>query len=68
MISTTTQACDGEWKHILGWKGLHKIQTFAWLVAHGRLLTNMRRHGWNAIVDPTRPYRGLEEESLIHVL
>ncbi|GAU45178.1 hypothetical protein TSUD_178710 [Trifolium subterraneum] len=34
---------EGEWKTLWGWKEPRRIQTFMWLAAHERILTNVRR-------------------------
>lgn len=35
---------DGDWEVLWRWRGLHRIQTFIWLVAHGHILTNYRQN------------------------
>jgi len=51
---------DGDWKMLWGWRGPHCIQTFMWLVAHGRILTNYRRSRWGTGVSATCPCYGLD--------
>lgn len=58
---------DGEWKKIWDCKGPHRIQTFMWMAAHERLLTNYRRSKWGIGVSPTCPTCGNGEETIIHV-
>ncbi|PNX78826.1 ribonuclease H [Trifolium pratense] len=40
---------NGDWNKIWAWKGPHQIQTFMWIAAHGRLLTNARRSKWGGV-------------------
>ncbi|GAU34538.1 hypothetical protein TSUD_219210 [Trifolium subterraneum] len=46
---------DGKWKSLWSWKGPHRIQTFMWIAAHERLLTNYRRSKWRSGISPTCP-------------
>lgn len=59
---------DDVWTHIWRWKGPHQVQTFVWLVTHGRLLMNHRRNKWSVSISPVCYCCGCEEESQIHVL
>ncbi|MCH81203.1 RNA-directed DNA polymerase (Reverse transcriptase) [Trifolium medium] len=59
---------DGNWKSLLSWKGPHRIQTFMWIAAHERLLTNFRRSKWRSDISPTCSVCGNEDETIIHVL
>jgi len=36
------RSIEGNWKSLWSWKGPHIIQTFMWIAAHERLLTNYR--------------------------
>jgi heme O synthase-like polyprenyltransferase len=49
-------------------KGSHIIQTFMWIAAHERLLTNYRRSKWENGISPICPICGNEDETIIHVL
>ena len=59
---------DGDWKMLWGWRGPHHIQTFMWLVAHGRILTNYSRSRWGTGVSATCPCCGNVDETVLHVL
>ena len=59
---------DGYWKMLWGWRGPHRIQTFMWLVSHGRILTNYRRSRWGTGVSATCPCCGNADETVLHVL
>lgn len=59
---------DGDWKMLWEWRGPHRIQTFMWLVAHGRILTNYRRSRWGTGVSATCPCCGNADETVLHVL
>lgn len=37
-IANSGSSVEGNWDWIWKWKGPHRIQTFLWLAAHGRLL------------------------------
>jgi hypothetical protein len=43
LLTQSQYSVEGDWKILWSWKGSHCIQTFMWLVAHGRILTNYRR-------------------------
>ncbi|WJX61000.1 hypothetical protein P8452_46145 [Trifolium repens] len=58
----------GNWKSLWNWKGPHRIQTFMWIAAHERLLTNYRRSRWGNGIAPTCPACGNGDETIIHVL
>jgi len=58
----------GDWKSLWNWKGLQCIQTFIWLNAHDRILTNYRRSRWGVGISPTCPCCGSEDETTLHVL
>lgn len=62
------QQIEGDWATLWRWKGPRRVQVFSWLVAHGRLLTNQRRHKWNGSVSTECPWCNGEEESILHVL
>ncbi|WJX23885.1 hypothetical protein P8452_13067 [Trifolium repens] len=62
------QPLEGEWKALWSWKGPHRIQTFIWMAAHERLLTNYRRSKWGVGISPLCNSCGIEEETIIHVL
>ncbi|GAU21808.1 hypothetical protein TSUD_176540 [Trifolium subterraneum] len=47
------QPLAGEWKALWSWKGPHRIQTFIWMAAHERLLTNYRRRIGSSRISPT---------------
>jgi len=64
----TSLAVGGDWKTLWNWKGPHRIQTFIWLDAHGRILTNYRRSKWGVGISPTCPCCAKEDETVIHVL
>jgi len=49
-------------------KGPHKIQTFMWIAAHERLLTNYRRSRWGSGISPMCPTYGNEDETIIHAI
>jgi ribonuclease HI len=59
---------EGNWKSLWSWKGPHRIQTFMWIAAHERLLTNYRRSRWGSGISPTCPACGNADETVIHVL
>jgi len=59
---------EGDWKGLWRWRGPHRIQTFMWLVAHGRILTNYRRSRWRTGISPTCPCCGNADETVIYVL
>lgn len=59
---------DGDWKMLWGWRGPHRIQTFMWLVAFGRILTNYRRSRWRTGVSPACPCYGNVDEIVLHAL
>jgi ribonuclease HI len=59
---------EGDWKVLWRWRGPHRIQTFMWLVAHGRILTNYCRSRWGTGISPTCPCCGNADETVIHVL
>ncbi|MCI24409.1 ribonuclease H, partial [Trifolium medium] len=49
---------EGDWKSLWKWHGPHHIQTFIWLAAYGRILTNFRRSRWGGGIFPTWPCCG----------
>ncbi|CAJ2657953.1 unnamed protein product [Trifolium pratense] len=59
---------NGDWNKIWAWKGPHRIQTFMWIAAHDRLLTNARRSKWGVGVSPICSICGNDEETVIHTL
>ncbi|GAU36844.1 hypothetical protein TSUD_213680 [Trifolium subterraneum] len=59
---------NGDWNKIWAWKGPHRIQTFMWIAAHARLLTNVRRSKWGVGVSPTCSICGNDDETMIHTL
>ncbi|GAU47272.1 hypothetical protein TSUD_280950 [Trifolium subterraneum] len=59
---------DGDWTMVGNWKGRHRIQTFMWLAAHDRLLTNYRRSRWGGGISPISHICGNEDETIIHTL
>jgi hypothetical protein len=59
---------EGDWKTLWGWKGPHRIQTFMWLAAHERILTNARRSKWGVGISPTCSSCMREDETTLHVL
>ncbi|CAJ2630361.1 unnamed protein product [Trifolium pratense] len=59
---------NGDWNKIWAWKGPHRIQTFMWIAAHGRLLTNARRSKWGVGVSPICSICGNDDETVIHTL
>ncbi|CAJ2627891.1 unnamed protein product [Trifolium pratense] len=59
---------EGDWKTLWGWKGPHCIQTFMWLAAHERILTNARRSKWGVGISPTCVSCMREDETTLHVL
>ncbi|PNX68691.1 ribonuclease H, partial [Trifolium pratense] len=58
----------GDWKTLWGWKGPHRIQTFIWLAAHERILTNAGRSKWGVGISPTCASCVREDETTLHVL
>ncbi|CAJ2644330.1 unnamed protein product [Trifolium pratense] len=62
------QPIEGDWKAVWSWKGPHRIQTFMWMAAHDRLLTNFRRSKWGVGASPTCSRCDRVNETLIHVL
>jgi hypothetical protein len=61
-------AQEGDWKSLWDWKGPHRIQTFIWLAAQERILTNFRRSKWGVGISPICTRCGRENETTIHVL
>jgi hypothetical protein len=57
----------GNWKNLWNWKGPHRIQTFMWIAAHERLLTNYRRSRWGNGIAPTCPACGNGDETIMEV-
>ncbi|GAU49151.1 hypothetical protein TSUD_87340 [Trifolium subterraneum] len=47
------QPLAGEWKALWSWNDPHRIQTFIWMAAHERLLTNYRRRIESSRISPT---------------
>jgi hypothetical protein len=68
LINENIAGVEGNWKALLMWKGLHRIQTFMWLVAHDCILTNYRRSKWGAGISPVCPCCGNDDETVLHVL
>lgn len=68
LLCQSQTATQGDWPCIWKWRGPHRIQMFMWIVAHGRLLTNSRRHAWNPATSPTGAACHLEDETVMHVL
>ncbi|KAF2298417.1 hypothetical protein GH714_023518 [Hevea brasiliensis] len=56
-----------KWKMIWSWAGPKRI-SFFWIVLHGRLLTNVERHGRHFFGDPYYPCCLLDYEDLDHEL
>jgi hypothetical protein len=46
------QGVEGDRKTLWKWRGLHRIQTFIWQVAHERILTNCPRSKWGVGISP----------------
>jgi ribonuclease HI len=61
-------APEGNWKSLWDWKGPHRIQTFIWLAAQERILTNFRRSKWGVGISPLCTRCGRDDETTIHVL
>lgn len=61
-------ALEGDWKSLWDWKGPHRIQTFIWLAAQERILTNFRRSKWGVGISPLCTRCGRDDETTIHVL
>jgi len=61
-------ALEGDWKSLWDWKWPHRIQTFIWLVAQKRILTNFRRSKWRVGISPLCTRCGRDDEITIHVL
>jgi len=61
-------ALEGELNSLWDWKGPHPIQTFIWLAAQERILTNFRRSKWGVGISPLCSRCGREDETTIHVL
>jgi len=59
---------EGNWKSLWSWKGPHIIQTFMWISAHKRLLTNYRKSRWGSGISPLCPTCGNGDETIIHAL
>ncbi|PNX61642.1 hypothetical protein L195_g060760, partial [Trifolium pratense] len=59
---------EGEWQAIWAWRGPHRIQTFMWMAAHERILTNYRRSRWGIGISPLCNICGAADETVIHVL
>jgi hypothetical protein len=66
--NTRTQPIVGDWKALWSWKGPYRIQTFMWMAAHERLLTNFRRSRWGVGASPTCSRCDRVNETIIHVL
>ncbi|CAJ2669949.1 unnamed protein product [Trifolium pratense] len=67
-LNTIAQPIEGDWKALWSWKGPHRIQTFMWMAAHERLLTNYRRSKWGVGASPTCSACDRDNETTIHVL
>jgi hypothetical protein len=64
----TSLGVEGDWKTLWSWMGPHRIQTFIWLAAHGRILINFRRSKWRVGISPTCSCCAREDETVLHVL
>ncbi|CAJ2647032.1 unnamed protein product [Trifolium pratense] len=62
------QTFEGDWKALWSWKGPHRIQTFMWMAAHERLLTNYWRSKWGVGISPMCPDCDRDNETTLHVL
>lgn len=60
LLTQNQSSVEGDWKILWSWKGPHRIQTFMWLVAHNRILTNYRRSRWGVGISPTCPVVGMQ--------
>ncbi|MCI19533.1 ribonuclease H, partial [Trifolium medium] len=59
---------EGDWKNLWAWRGPHRIQTFIWLAARERILTNLRRSKWGVRISPICSRCGRDDETTVHVL
>ncbi|KAK8508915.1 hypothetical protein V6N12_035016 [Hibiscus sabdariffa] len=59
---------DTKWKTLWRLPVSERIKYFLWVVAHGKLLTNLHRHQRNLTADPLCTICGASEESILHVL
>jgi ribonuclease HI len=66
--NTIAEPIVEDWKSLWSWKGPHRIQTFMWMAAHERLLTNFRRSKWGVGASPTCSRCDGVNETTIHVL
>ncbi|GAU42748.1 hypothetical protein TSUD_77850 [Trifolium subterraneum] len=66
--NNSSHPIEGDWKALWSWKGPHRIQTFMWMAAHERLLTNYRRSKWGVGVSPLCSACDKDNETTIHVL
>ncbi|PNX66909.1 ribonuclease H, partial [Trifolium pratense] len=66
--SARGQTIEGDWKALWGWKGPYRIQTFMWIAAHERLLTNYRRSKWGVGISPTCSECNRDNETTLHGL
>jgi len=62
------QSFEGDWKALWNWKGPHRIQTFMWMAAHERLLTNYRRSKWGVGISLMCSGCDRDNETTLHVL
>ncbi|CAN1142648.1 Putative ribonuclease H protein At1g65750 [Linum perenne] len=65
---TTDQRPEVDWKVVWKWTGPCKIQYFLWLVAQGKLLTNLERKRRHLTEDGECPRCANSDESILHVL
>ncbi|CAN1156973.1 Putative ribonuclease H protein At1g65750 [Linum perenne] len=57
-----------DWNSVWKWQGPGRVQYFLWLVAQGKLLTNLERKRRHLTEDSSCPRCGATKESILHVL
>jgi hypothetical protein len=67
-LNNRAQPIEGDWKALWSWKGPLGIQTFMWMAAYERLLTNYRRIKWGIGIFATCSGCDRDNETTIHVL
>ncbi|CAN1743736.1 Putative ribonuclease H protein At1g65750 [Linum perenne] len=59
---------DVDWRLVWQWQGPGRVQYFLWLVAQGKLLTNLERQRRHLTADGSCPRCRNGDESILHVL
>ncbi|PNY04713.1 ribonuclease H, partial [Trifolium pratense] len=56
---------EGDWNNLWAWRGPHRIQTFIWLAARERILTNLCRSKWRVEISPICSRCGKDDETVV---